>query len=417
MARKNDCLLIYDNESSSLQLGEDNSLLLSYVNFVDEKLTTQGLKTHHHSRDSTPGEPLIKELEREVDSSQVVLLILDKGFLENSWSSFCKDVTIKKLIDESFIPGCPGSNCFIPILIKLKNPDIPFELKALKCIHIMNESDIEDVEKWIQLTRALSYHFNDQFPSAAAMPHNFQFTPEYPNTSAEPRESRVNTGSNDASFPNPNSVNTTSDSFSTGSNASRQSNENETSEQRNQERNFRTKESETNQSITEISNEIEGATNVEMNESNALDTNFRTLSVQLADLEVDDQQSMPTSPFQVTERESSDTCSLVSPVIISNNLNQDTVLVNSSIQQDASDRDVNQNLEAAIAASGGDLRQRESLYTIAEPMSESTTSSACKRPLSRPTASVQPYKSHNTCTSDDDDDDYYSIHSDDNDLL
>lgn len=50
-------------------------------------------------------------------------------------------------------------------------------------------------------------------------------------------------------------------------------------------------------------------------------------------------------------------------------------------------------------------------------MSESTTSSACKRPLSRPTASVQPYKSHNTCTSDDDDDDYYSIHSDDNDLL
>lgn len=105
MARKNDCLLIYDNESSSLQVGEDNSLLLSYVNFVDEKLTTQGLKTHHHSRDSTPGELLIKELEREVDSSQVVLLILDKGFLENSWSSFCKDVTIKKLIDESFLPG------------------------------------------------------------------------------------------------------------------------------------------------------------------------------------------------------------------------------------------------------------------------------------------------------------------------
>lgn len=230
MARKNDCLLIYDIESSSLQVGEDNSLLLSYVNFVDEKLTTHGLKTHHHSRDSTPGELLIKELEREVDSSQVVLLILDKGFLENSWSSFCKDVTIKKLIDESFPPGCPGSNRFIPILIKLKNSNIPFELKALKCLHIMNESDIKDGEKWIQLTRALSYHFKDQFPSAAAMQHNFQFTPEYPNTSAEPRESRVNTGSNDASFPNPNSVNTTSDSFSTGGIASRQSNENETSQ-------------------------------------------------------------------------------------------------------------------------------------------------------------------------------------------
>lgn len=47
-------------------------------------------------------------------------------------------------------------------------------------------------------------------------------------------------------------------------------------------------------------------------------------------------------------------------------------------------------------------------------MSESTTSSAFKSPSSRPTATVQPYKPHNTCTSDDDDD---SIHSDDDDSI
>lgn len=401
-SKKYDCLLIYDHESSSSKVKEDRSFLESYVEFVDKMLKQNGLRTHHHSRDSTPGEILMKELEREVESSQVVLLILDKGFLDNSWMSFCKDVTIKNLIDEPSLPGRPGVNRFIPILIKLKKPDIPFELKATICLQIMKESDIENEEMWIKLTRSLCYHFKDQFPPAASMQHSLQRTPKYRNASAEPSESRVDPGSNDTILPNPNTVDTTSDSFSTGRNASRQSNENETSEERYQEESLRTRESETNQSITEISNEVEGATNVDINESRALGTTFRTLSLPSTDLEVDAEKSVHTwSPFQVTERESSDTRPLMNPVITSNNLNRKNVLANSSIQEDATDRDVNQNLKASIAASGGNFRQRESLDPLAEPLRESTTSSASRSSLSRPTVAVQPYTSDNT--SDDND--------------
>lgn len=46
-------------------------------------------------------------------------------------------------------------------------------------------------------------------------------------------------------------------------------------EERYQEKSLRTRESETNQSITEISNEVKGATNVDINESRALGTTFR----------------------------------------------------------------------------------------------------------------------------------------------
>lgn len=363
---KKDCLLMYDDESCSSN--EDNSLLVSYVSFVDGMLKSEGLITHHQSRDSTPGQSIISELGREVESSQVVLLIVDKGFLKDSWKSFCKDVTIKKLIDES--PRSPGSTRLIPILIDLEKNDIPMELRALKCIHIMNESDINDKEKWLALKRGLSYHIEEKSQPPASTEHNHQRTLEYPNTSADPSESRVNPEI-DTILPIPNNVNTTSNSFSTGGNESRQSHESEPK--------------------TCMHGSSSSNTATPFRE---VLTSLRTLSLQSTDLEVDDTPSLHMqSPFLDTGRDSSHLFPIMD---VSSSLNRNNALVNSSIQQNFSDGDVNQNLETPIEASGRDLLQGESLDTLTEPSIEPTTPSASGNSLGRPTVAVQPFTSNNT---------------------
>lgn len=122
-SKENDCLLIYNHEDSGFSDGrtrEGNSLLLSYVNFVDRKLKSCKYRIYHHDRDSIPVRSVFNELERVIESSHVVLLIVDKGFLKHSWVSFLKDMTIKKLICDSKRPGRPGSNRFIPIFVNLE---------------------------------------------------------------------------------------------------------------------------------------------------------------------------------------------------------------------------------------------------------------------------------------------------------
>lgn len=91
MARSNlkeyDVLLIYNHEDSSYSDGdtrEDSSLLFSYVDFVNRELNSCNYSIHHLDRDSIPGRSVFYELERVIESSQVILLILDKGFLKNS---------------------------------------------------------------------------------------------------------------------------------------------------------------------------------------------------------------------------------------------------------------------------------------------------------------------------------------------
>lgn len=232
-----DCLLIYNDESywSTRGIGEDNSLLVSCVTFLDEMLSKHGLITHHHERDSIPGTHRLRELARVVESSQVVLLILDKFFLENSWMNFCKDMTLVKLIDESPFPACPGSNRLIPILINLAENDIPIEIKAFERIHVMNESDMKNERKWLRLKNALERQFKDNLNPSAPMQQNQQRFPENLDTLAVPSESRFNNVGNYTSsrftvLPSPNSISTALDSFCTESHACRQSNENKSSQ-------------------------------------------------------------------------------------------------------------------------------------------------------------------------------------------
>lgn len=235
--KKYDCLLIYNAESfwSTSGIGEDNSLLVNCVTFVDEMLTKHGLITHHHDRDSMAGRLLLRELTREVESSQVVLLILDKSFLENAWLNFCKHLTILKLIYESSSPQCPGSNRLIPILINLAENDIPIEIKAFERIRVMNETDIKNESKWHKLKNALENHFKDKLNPPAYVQQNHQGFPETRDTLPIPSESRVNPFGNGNSsrstiLPSPNSINPAIDSFSTGSYTSRQSNRNKSSQ-------------------------------------------------------------------------------------------------------------------------------------------------------------------------------------------
>lgn len=229
-SKEYDCLLIYNEESYHMyqptrNMREDNSLFVSCVTFVDEMLKHHGLITHHHDRDSIPGALRLRELVRVVESSQVVLLILDKYFLKNSWMNFCKDMTLVKLIGESPSPACPGSNRLIPILINLAENDIPIEIKAFEHIHVMNESDMKNERKWLRLKNALERHFRDKLIPSAPMQHNNWRFQETPDTLTVPSDSRFNPVGNDTSS-RATSISTSLDSFYTGSLSSQQSNGN-----------------------------------------------------------------------------------------------------------------------------------------------------------------------------------------------
>lgn len=213
-----DCLLIYNDEDSSFSDGgrtrEDSSLLFRYVDFVDRKLNSCEYSIHHLDRDSIPGRSVIYELERFIEYSQVILLILDKGFLRNSWKCFSQEAAFKNLIDTSTDPKCTTSNRLIPVLIHLEKNEIPFALKTSTAIEIMEESDID--KNWKNLKKAIDPHLGPQrIPrsTVARNPQYSQLTPEPQYAPAVSKEPRVNPKSNGPScrsaiLPNQNTVNT-----------------------------------------------------------------------------------------------------------------------------------------------------------------------------------------------------------------
>lgn len=217
MARRDlyDCLLIYNHEDSSFSDGgrtsEGSSLLFRYVDFVDRKLNSCEYSIHHLDRDSIPGRNVFNELERVIESTQVILLILDEGFLRNSWKCFSQDAAIKNLIDTSTDPKCTTSNRLIPVLIHLEKNEIPFALKTLTAIEIMKESDID--KNWKNLKKAIDPNFGPERSTVARNPQYSQLTPEPQYASAVSEEPRVNPKSNvpscrSAILPNQNTVNT-----------------------------------------------------------------------------------------------------------------------------------------------------------------------------------------------------------------
>lgn len=193
-----DCLLIYNHDDSSFSDGgRTSSLLFRYVNFVDRKLNSCEYSIHHLDRDSTPGSSVFNELERVIESSQVILLILDKGFLRNSWKCYSRDAAIKNLIDTSTDPKSTTSNRLIPVLIHLEKNEIPFALKTLTAIEIMEESDID--KNWKKLKKAIDSHLGpERIPrsTVARNPQYPQLTPEPQYAPAVSKEPRVNPKSN-----------------------------------------------------------------------------------------------------------------------------------------------------------------------------------------------------------------------------
>lgn len=349
-----DCLLIYNVESFGT--GGDNSLFVSCVTFVDEMLKNHGLITFHHDRDSLAGTSIVRELARVVETSQVVLLILDRYFLENSWMNFCKEVTLVHLIDESSSPTCPGSNRLIPIIINLAENDIPIEIKAFARIHVMNESDIKNERKWLKLKRALESHFKDKLHPPAPMQQNHQIYPETQDILAVPSETRFSPVGN--------------------------------GKHRHQERHSRTREH-GNQPITQTpsSSGMQGTTNIniktKMFEPSLLnleplvtepETTFRS-----TDLEIDGQQSMQPVEATAVQR--------------STGHSHDHISSRSSTFT-VSDSGIEQSTH------GGGLRQQESLDTLAASLNESTFSTS-RRSLNRPIVAVQPYTSENTNADND----------------
>lgn len=194
-----DCLMIYNHARSRLSRVDDNELSLRIVERADQRLTDWGYRNnHYYDRDSIPGRNVFTELFRVVDSSQFVLLILTRGFLNNCWIRYCQMAAFKKLIDESTRPERIASHRLIPILINISENEIPPELGQLQYICFMNDWDTNDRE-WGKLKNALDGHpmqETTQRSIGADIPpvtrqHFSQGISESPNTPAVPSETRA----------------------------------------------------------------------------------------------------------------------------------------------------------------------------------------------------------------------------------
>lgn len=202
-----DCLLIYNHARSRLSRIEDNELSLSVVERADQLLTTWGYrKNHYYDRDCIPGRNVFNELFRVVDSSQFVLLILTRGFLNNCWIRYCQMAAFKRLIDESTCPERIASHRLIPILINISENDIPKELGELTYICFTNDWDTNE-EEWKKLKNALDGHpmqettqrgIGSDIPPSTGQ-HISQGIPESSNTPALPSDTRASATNNASS--------------------------------------------------------------------------------------------------------------------------------------------------------------------------------------------------------------------------
>nr|XP_034328641.1 putative GPI-anchored protein pfl2 isoform X2 [Crassostrea gigas] len=199
-----DCLMIYNHARSRLSRVDDNELSLRIVERADQQLTAWGYRNnHYYDRDSIPGRNVFTELFRVVDSSQFVLLILTRGFLNNCWIRYCQMAAFKSLIDESTRPECVASHRLIPILINISENEIPQELGQLQHICFMNDWDTNERE-WRKLKNALDGHpmqESTQRSIGADIPpvtrqHFSQGISESPNTPAVPSDTGASPISN-----------------------------------------------------------------------------------------------------------------------------------------------------------------------------------------------------------------------------
>lgn len=199
-----DCLMIYNHARSRLSRVDDNELSLRIVERADQQLTAWGYRNnHYYDRDSIPGRNVFTELFRVVDSSQFVLLILTRGFLNNCWIRYCQMAAFKSLIDESTRPECVASHRLIPILINISENEIPQELGQLQHICFMNDWDTNESE-WRKLKNALDGHpmqESTQRSIGADIPpvtrqHFSQGISESPNTPAVPSDTGASPISN-----------------------------------------------------------------------------------------------------------------------------------------------------------------------------------------------------------------------------
>lgn len=202
-----DCLMIYNHARSRLSSVADNELSLSVVKRADQRLTDWGYRNnHYYDRDSIPGRNVFTELFRVVDSSQFVLLILTRGFLNNCWIRYCQMAAFKRLIDESTRPERIASHRLIPILINISENEIPDELEQLTNICFMNDWDTNE-EEWEKLKKALDGHpmqETTQRSIGADIPpvtrqHFSQGISESSNTSAVPSDTRASSINNASS--------------------------------------------------------------------------------------------------------------------------------------------------------------------------------------------------------------------------
>lgn len=200
-----DCLMIYNHAQSRLSSVADNELSLRIVESADQRLTAWGYRNnYYHYRNNLPGRTMFTELFRVVDSSQFVLLILTRGFLNNCWIRYCQMAAFKILIDESTRPECVASHRLIPILINISENEIPQELRQLQFICFMNNDWDTNEREWRKLKNALDGHpmqESTQRSIGADIPpvtrqHFSQGISESRNTPAVPRDTRASPISN-----------------------------------------------------------------------------------------------------------------------------------------------------------------------------------------------------------------------------
>ncbi|KAL3891905.1 hypothetical protein ACJMK2_004147 [Sinanodonta woodiana] len=132
--------VIYNHAILTHLATDEQKLSLKFVEFLVDKLSSGGYtKYYYHEEHSIPGRDVFRELCRVIKESEWTVVVVTKEFSANGWVQYCRNTTLKKLIDER------KEDSLIPIALGIDS--IPEDMGAKEWLYFS-----ADPETWSEGT-------------------------------------------------------------------------------------------------------------------------------------------------------------------------------------------------------------------------------------------------------------------------
>lgn len=127
----------------------DQKLSLDIVKHAVDKMESWGLKeTYYHDRDAMPGSNVFTEFFKTVKQSRFTIVVVTKGFLNDSWTKYKSQSAFLKLLEAD------KAKRFIAFYVNIDECHIPDELNVMVPICFDQNWKI-NVHAWEQLKMQL----------------------------------------------------------------------------------------------------------------------------------------------------------------------------------------------------------------------------------------------------------------------